>query len=143
MAGKMITALQRQRFEFSALGSSASQTVVLVPVICAVDFNYAGVYVRVHDRSMSSGQTLDFNLYNSLPSEDDARVFVDVDGTGAPNPLVTVTVTSAVPGAVPGIVSDYSTRSGPFLRLELAATQAGTPATFYAELSAEVLLRES
>jgi len=143
MTGTLITALPRRRLEYSFLAGSTSQTIVLLPEIATCNYNYAGIFVRVHSRSMAAGQSLQFNLYNILPTQDDLREFVEDDGTGSPYPLVTVTVTSSSPVTVPRITYDTTTRVGPFLKLELKASQASSPTAFYAELSAELLLRET
>lgn len=143
MTGTIITALPRRRLEYSYLGGSAYQTIVLLPEVATCDYNYAGLFIRVHSRSMSAGQSLAFNLYNILPSRDDLREFVEIDGAGAPSPLMTVTVTSAAPMTAPSFKYDTTTRVGPFLKLALKASQASSPASFYAELSAELLLRET
>lgn len=143
MTGTIIAALPRRRFEYSHLAGSATQTTVLLPEIATCDYNYAGLFIRVHARSMSSGQSLAFSLYNILPSQDDLREFVEDDGTGAPYALLTVTVTNSSPVTVPRISYDTTTRVGPFLKMELKASQASSPASFYAELSAELLLRET
>lgn len=143
MPGKLVPILCKRHFDFTAVAGGASQDIVLVADIDTASYVYAGIFVRVHARNMTAGQSLDFSLYNTLPTEADHREFVETDGAGSPSALVTVTVTSASPAAAPGMQSDYTTRIGPFLKVVLSANQDSTPATFYAELSAELLLREN
>lgn len=142
MSGKILNLLERRRFEFSYLTGSTSQGVTIAPMIDVCGYGYVALYARVHARSMASGQSLNFNVYNILPSDEDAREFVETDSTGAPISLFTVSITSAQPAIVPGMYSNAST-SGPYVKLVLTATQASSPATFYAEVSLLLHMRES
>lgn len=84
MSGKILNLLERRRFEFSYLTGSTSQGVTIAPMIDVCGYGYVALYARVHARSMASGQSLNFNVYNILPSDEDAREFVETDSTGAP-----------------------------------------------------------
>ncbi len=143
MSGTVVNMLDRKRFEFSYLAGSATQSVILVPVIEACGYGYVALFARVHARSMAAGQSLVFSLYNILPSDEDAREFVETDGTGGPLSLVDLTITSALPTAVPGIYYTSSKSVGPYLKLGLSAIQAAIPATFYAEISLLLHMRET
>lgn len=142
MSGRILNLLDRKRFEFSYLGGSASQSVTITPMIDACADGYMALYARIHARSMAAGQSLDFSVYNILPSDEDAREFVETDVSGAPVSLFTVSITSTQPNAVPGMYSN-SASSGPFAKVVLKATQASSPATFYAEISLLLHLRET
>ncbi len=132
----VIPVLKRQRFEYSFLTGVASQVVTLMPAISSSSYYYAHLFVRVHARDMTSGQSIQLALYHTLPSDDDSREFT------AANSLTDVTITSASPAAVPGIVSRETSSLGAYLKLLLTATQTTGATTFYAELSAELVLRE-
>lgn len=132
----VIPVLKRQRFEYSFLGGGASQVVTLMPAISVYSYYYAHLLVRVHARDMAAGQSILLSLYQTLPSDDDSREFTEV---GA---LTDVTITSANPSVVPGITSRDTSSLGAYLKLLLTATQTTAPTTFYAELSAELVLRE-
>lgn len=142
MSGKILNLLDRKRFEFSYLGGTASQSMIIAPMVDACGYGYMALYARVHARSMAVGQSLNFNVYNILPSDEDAREFVETDGAGAPLALFDVVVTSAQPTAVPGMYSNSSS-SGPYIKIVLTATQASSPATFYAEISLLLHMRET
>lgn len=146
MSGCLIKALDRKRFDFQYLGLTASQNVTLVPDIESCDYSWAAIYVRVHARTMFAGQALKVQLFNVLPCETDGREFIEtqpVGGSGAPDPILTVTVTSALPTAVPGIYYGSVSNPGPYVKLALTATQASvSTAGFYAEISVLVLMRE-
>jgi hypothetical protein len=135
--GLIIPVLKRRRFEFSFLAGNASQVVTLQPAIETCNYYYAHLFVRVHERSMAVGQSLALGLYYTLPSEDDPREFTDTSD------LTSVTVTSASPAAVPGLLYREVSSPGAYLKLLLTASQASSPSTFYAELSAELVLREA
>jgi hypothetical protein len=142
----LIKALEQRRFDFGFLAGNASQNVTLVPVIESCNYALVGIYARVHARTMAVGQSLSFHLFNILPSDTDGREFIETEppgGAGAPDPMLTVTLTSALPTAVPGIYFGTVSNPGPYLKLVLKATQASSPASFYVETSALVLLRET
>ncbi|MBK7830559.1 hypothetical protein [Nannocystis sp.] len=56
--------------------------------------------------------------------------------------FVDLTINSALPTAVPGIYYAASKAVGPYLKLVLNAIQASSPATFYAEISLVLHMRE-
>lgn len=143
MSGTVLNLLDRRRFEYSYLGGSAVQSMVLVPIIEACGYGYLVLYARAHERNMAAGQALTFSLYNILPSDEDSRDFVETDVTGSPIPFLSLTVNSAQPSLVPGFWSGSSRSGGPYLKLLLSATQASSPASFYAELSLVLHMRET
>ena len=139
MGGVIIPILQTRRFDYGYLGSSASQEVTLEPAICAVGYYFISIHVRVHERNMAPGQTFVFSLFNTLPAEDDSREFSDP----AVSPILTVTVTSANPTAVPGLWYGDGRLPGPYLKATLTATQP-VPAVspFFAQMSAVLMMSE-
>lgn len=143
MSGTVINVLDRKRCEFSYLSGGASQSVTLVPRIDACGYGLVAMYARLHERSMAVDQSLTLSLYNILPSDEDAREFVEQDASGVPLSLLDLTLTSALPFAAPGIFYSVTTNTGPYLKLGLRATQATSPATLYAEISVLLLMRET
>lgn len=143
MSGTIVNLLERRRLEFSYLTGSASQSVTLIPSINACGYGFVALYARLHARSMAVGQSLTFSLYNILPSDEDAREFVETDVAGNPVSCLDLTVTTSLPSADPGMYSNSTSSTGPFLKLGMKATQASSPATFYAEISLVLLMRES
>lgn len=142
----LIKALGQKRFDFGYLGAAASQSITLVPVIESCDYGWAAIYVRVHERTMVAGQTLKIQLFNVLPCETDGREFIEtqpVGGSGLPEPILSVTVSSALPTAIPGIYYNSVNSPGPYLKLALTATQAGAGSNFYTEISVLILMRET
>jgi len=135
--GLIIPVLKRRRFEFSFLGGVGSQVVTLQPAIETCNFYYAHLFVRVHSRSMVAGQSLVLGLYYTMPSDEDSSEYT------ASTELTSVTITSSSPTAVPGLNQREVTSLGAYLKLLLTATQASSPSTFYAELSADLVLREA
>lgn len=135
--GILIPVLKRRRFDFSHLAGGASQTVVLQPAIDAICYYYGHLLVRVHDRNMTSGQTFVFSLYYTAPSDEDTRDF-----TYTTSSVTDVTVDfNTSPASVPGLSQRELTSPGSYLKLELVATQASAPGKFYAELSADLVLK--
>lgn len=92
--------------------------------------------VRVHAKSMTTGQSFSFIVSNTLPSDEDpTQDFVEEWS------FLTVSVTSSTP--VPGLVTSYGWGPDAYLRIVLRATQASTPTTMSATLSACLTLREN
>lgn len=135
--GLIIPVLKCRRLEFSFLGGGASQMITLQPAIETCNFYYAHLFVRVHARSMAAGQSLVLGLYYTMPSDDDSKEYTDT------SELTSVTITSSSPSAVPGLNHREVTSLGAYLKLLLTATQTSSPSTFYAELSADLVLREA
>lgn len=135
--GVMVPVLTKTRFEYSYLGTNASQVVILQPEICTIGYYYFQLIVRVHERSFAGSQTIAVSLYNTLPSSEDPREFT------ASTTTYTVTLTGASPSTVPGILSVSGTDPGAYMKLVLTASQPATPGTLYAELSAALVLRNS
>lgn len=142
MSGTVIKLLDQKRFEFSYLSGGSSQSITVVPTINACDYGFVAIYARLHARDMAAGQSLILSLYNTLPSDEDAREFIETDASGVPLSLLDLTLTSALPFAAPGIFYTATTGSGPYLKLGLKATQTSSPTTFYAEISVLLLMRE-
>lgn len=130
----LIPVLDRRRLEFSFLGGGASQVITLQPAIEACGHASGILFVRIHERNMTSGQSIVLALFYTLPSGDDPREFTYASS------LTDVTITSASPSSTPALASREFTSPGAFLKLVLTASQTSVPSTFYAELSAELLL---
>jgi hypothetical protein len=134
--GVIVPVMKKTRFEYSYLGASTSQSVIIEPEINFSSFYYYKLIVRVHDRSFAGSQTITVGLYNTLPSDEDPREFSDTTTVGA------VTITGASP-SVPGILSVSGTDPGAYMKLLLTASQPVAPGILYAELSAVLVLRSA
>jgi hypothetical protein len=134
----IITVLKRRKFDYSYLAAGTSQLVVIQPAIEVHEYYTAHLFVRVHARSMSSGQSLDFGLHYTMPSDDDAREFTES------SPFTSLTVTSTAPAVVPGLISRSVSDIGGYVKILMTVTQTSPSlTTLYAELSAELVLREA
>lgn len=135
--GILVPFLAPRRFDYSFLSASGSQVVTLEPALDTLRYSYVGLYVRVHQRDMAAGQSIVLSMFNTVPSGDDSREFVDTSSS-----VLDVTITSSAPTSIPGIRYDYTTRFGPYLKIILTANQAlASPGTLYAELSAVLEFR--
>ncbi len=138
MSGIMIPVLEKKRFEYSYLASGTTQEVIFVPAINLAEYDWAQLWVRVHERNMVAGsQIIRLLLNRTLPSADDPREFT----IGAS--VLTVGVTSSAPATVPGLLASGPLTGAPGdFRLSATITQ-NSPSTnrLYAELSAVLLLR--
>lgn len=143
MSGAVVKLLDRRRFEYSYLPGSGTQSMVLVPLIESCGFGYLALYARVHERSMAAGQSLSFSLYNILPSDEDAREFVETDVAGSPVSFLNLIVNTAQPPGAPGFWWTSARSVGPYVKLVVKASQPSVPATFFAEISLLLHLRET
>jgi hypothetical protein len=130
----LLPVLDKRRFEYSFLGGGASQEITLQPAIDVCGHVSGILFVRVHERNMTSGQSIGLGLYYTLPSGDDPREFT------ASSSLTDVTITSVSPSSTPALLFREFSSPGAFLKLVLTATQTSVPSTLYAEVSAELLL---
>jgi hypothetical protein len=130
----LLPVLNKRRFDFGFLPGTTSQSVVLQPAIDVSEYYYVQLWVRVHARDMTAGQTLELALYNTLPDEHDLREFTE-------SVFTDVTLSSASPTSVPGLVYRESSSPGPYLKLLLTASQTSVTSTFYFEISAALNLR--
>lgn len=133
-SGAFIPILEKTRLDFSFLAGTASHTVTLRSNIDVIGYHYVQLFVRLHDRSMVSGQSLRFALVNSVPSNEDSRDFLDISS------FLTADISDSTP-AVPGITSGAASGPGPFLAFTVSATQTSVSSTFYVDASAVLLLR--
>lgn len=138
MRGLILPVLERKRFDWTYLGGGGQQQVVLQPAIDVTGFYYIQLWVRIHERSFSADQTVGMTLFETLPSNDDPREFTITSSS-----FLSLSFNLGSPVSVPALLNANSTNPGAFLKLVLSAYQAATaPGTFYAELSAVLVLRE-
>jgi hypothetical protein len=138
MSGTIIPILSKQRFEYSFLGTTASQIVTLQPAIEAISYDRVTLLIRVHRISITSGQSFLFALRSTLPSEEDPQEFTD---TTAGGDIAPVTISSTA--TAPSLQSATATAIPPFLKFILTVSQGTTSgATLYGEFSAALLMRE-
>lgn len=111
-------------------------SVVLCVAVCVLDYHRVRLAVRVHSISMpSSGQSIRFVVYGTLPSDDDpGRDFVDA------NTFLSVDLTQST--VAPSLITATATDPDAYLRIVLVAAQAPVATSFSAELSAALILRD-
>lgn len=137
----IVPVLSKSRFDYSFLGTGASETVELVRALNIAPFYRVQLIVRIHSLTLdlTNPGSFTFDLVNTLPSEEDSREF-SADPSAAS--FIAVTINSASPAA-PVIVSGTASDPGAFLKLSLTANQSGAAAgvNLYGEFSAVVLGR--
>jgi hypothetical protein len=128
--------MEMRSFDFSNITMRNDVYVVLCPAVLALAYTRVRLSVRIHALTMSSGQSLQLLVWNTLPSEEDpAQDFVE----SSPLTSATITSTVAAPSLVTGTVG-YNPVA--YLKVSLYALQApaSTP-PLRATLSACLLLR--
>ncbi len=136
MSGILISLFDKQRFEYSYLSSTTSQTITFARALDVTPYMSVTVMARIHRITMSAGQSFTFTLQNTLPSFEDPQEFTDTTTT-----FLTLSVPSST--AAPALLSNNGVVPQAFLKVILTATQGGTTgATLYAEMSACLLLRD-
>jgi hypothetical protein len=134
-----IPILNQRLFDFSTLASSATSDVVLVRAIDVTDYRTGVLTVRVHDADYGAGSpTLKVVAYMTSPSKDDPSQ----DFIGAAKATVVLkdatTQIDADELAKDGLDASF----GSHLRIVLEATQATSPDTLQATISADLALYE-
>lgn len=134
----LVSVLEKQRLEFSHLGPSATESVILRPHITVINYNWVQLIVRVHARNLSSGQFVRLRLFNTLPSTEDSREFSETTD------FAYVDVTPSAPTSVPGLVNVVGSNPQAYLKFVALANQGSVGGTaLYVELSAALLLRKT
>ncbi|MCB9705155.1 MAG: hypothetical protein H6711_24975 [Myxococcales bacterium] len=132
-----IKLLPKTQYDFTYLSNGATQTIVLQPSISVAAYYRTHLLIRVHSLQMDAGQSVEFQLDNTLPSDEDPSEFIDRGVSG--NPLTTVTITSST--STPVLLSGTATDLQAGLRVRFIATQGSVPSTpFFVELSAVLVL---
>lgn len=122
--------LDKRVFEFSYLGNSATQDIVIQSAIPVYDFYRVRLIVRVHSITATSGNFV-FKLQHTLPSEQDPQEFTNTTD---------FLTTSSITDASPNIKTVTGTDPQAFLKLVLRATQGTSGNTLYGEFSAVMVL---
>lgn len=136
MRCQVVNVLRRKPFDWTYLPGSGQQQVVLQAAIPVAGYYYVQLWVRVHELSFSSTQSVEFNLYETFPCEDDSREFTKTS--------VFARVSFGSTTTPPALLSVSATDPGAFLKLVLDGYQSGaSPGTFYTELSAALVLRSA
>lgn len=132
---KNIAITEKRSFDFSNFLSGMEVYVVLCPALCVLAYSRLRLCVRVHARTMSSGQLLRFFVWNALPSDEDpGQDFVESSS------LITTDITSTT--TAPALVtSSVVSDPGAYVKLSLRATQVSSFTPFTATLSVSMLLR--
>jgi len=140
MCSKTVPILRKTSYDFSFLSSSGTETIVLVPAIDVASYYRMSLFMRVHNTQMSTGQLIQFEVDNTLPSDEDTAEFIERTGVVSPEPLATLDIDDSDPA--PALTSSTATELGAALRIRLTATQGSTSGTpFFIELSGVLVLR--
>lgn len=139
MHGAVIPISGQRHWDFSYLGSSATESVFLARAISVVPFSSLMLFVRCHSNSIGGGAgtpKLDVIVENIYPIADDPTIFTPGSS------LITAQIdTSTVVGSVVEAVPAAG-NIGPWVSVRLLATQAGgTTAPIAASLSIGLLGR--
>ena len=136
MSGIITQLIEKQRFDFTWLGSNATKTIVLHSALNVVPYYRARLAVRLHATSgLTAGQSVVLAGYGTDPSPDDPAEFTK----SASSLSVTLDSSSTVPSLESATASDLD----PFLKIALTFTQSASSGTsFWVEMSADLVLRE-
>lgn len=132
MSGIMVPVLEKRIFEYSYLGTAATQDVVINPAVDVGAWYRVRLVVLVHQISATSGNFI-FKLQHTFPTEQDRQEFVDTTDF-----LTTANITNASPN----IKTISGTDPQGYLKILLRATQGTSGNSLYAEFSAYLILRD-
>jgi hypothetical protein len=134
MSGTQIPILPKQIFEYGFLATGAVKTIVLHRALDVIPFKSGRLLLRVHDFSHAGDGSFKLALSTTAPSDDDTTEFT----SGSVS--MVCTADSGSTGLEVATDSDL----GPYLKVELIATQDSVSSqTLYAELSADLVVRET
>lgn len=132
MSGIIVPVLEKRIFEYSYLGTAATQDVVINPAVDVGAWYRVRLVVLVHQISATSGNFI-FKLQHTFPTEQDRQEFVDTTDF-----LTTASITNASPN----IKTISGTDPQGYLKILLRATQGTSGNSLYAEFSAYLILRD-
>ncbi|MBL4684068.1 MAG: hypothetical protein JKY37_05725 [Nannocystaceae bacterium] len=139
MAGTIIQLMEQRHLDFSSLAPGASEIVTLhnaLPVAC---YKSALLMVRIHSKDIgNSPARFLLRLYPTLPSKSDGRQFTN---TGLA--LADVEVNGATIGAPAYLHDEIPALAAAYLLVQIHVEQSTAGGSLSAQLSAELLLRES
>jgi hypothetical protein len=135
-SARVSSVISRRPFDFTNLGASATLEFVMVRAADVVAWGDATLLLRAHALTIPVGAKLELIAKAIAPSADAPAIdFLALD------PVASVTLDSTV--------SAPALRSGPLaagwgshVQIVLRATQASSPSTFTADISADLVLRD-
>ena len=140
MAGVIVPILAKTAYDFSFLGASASQSVVLHRALNVVPYRLGILLVRVHaSTTTDTGQTIVLGCYGTDPHSDDPQEFTEASGS-----QMSITLTGNSASTAAGYLGS-TIKDGlgfPYLKVSLQFNQSTSGARLYIELSADLQLRE-
>ena len=74
----------------------------LIPAIDVASYYRACLFMRIHNSQMSTGQLIQFELDNTLPSDEDPAEFIERTGVASPAPLATLDIDDSSTALTPG-----------------------------------------
>lgn len=140
MAGTLITVIPKTDFEFTPVGTTASETII-ARALNAVPYREGVLVARVHSKSSttSAGQTLSVVIRAVAPSVDDPSVDFELTGSDVASVSFNCSATYPCPMmAVGAFVAPFA----PQLRVLLRYSQATQNDVFTASISVDLVMRE-
>ena len=140
MDGAVIPVSGQKHWDFSYLGSSATETVYVARALNVVPFKSLALFVRCHSNSIGGGAgspKIDVIVENVYPDANDPTLFTSGSS------LITAQIdTSTSVGSVVEAEPSTNALVGPWVAVKVKATQAGgTTANIAASLSIGLLGR--
>jgi hypothetical protein len=129
----IINILPQTQYNFSHLGSAATQDVIVADNIPVAGARTVALSVRVHQVDLASGANFFFMVYGVDPSSTDGTVFISSTSVNV----------SSITGTSPNLreTAIISDPIYPFMRVVLRAT-GGSTSKVYFETSADLVVRE-
>jgi hypothetical protein len=128
-----IPVLPKQRFDYTYLGTAGSLNVCFHEAIDTTGYKSAWLLLRVHSHNLTAGQSIAFGAVGTAPSPYDPNEFYDATS------ILATTVNSTV--ASPALLTATHSNLFPFLKVAMTVTQSSANTPFYADLSADLVLR--
>lgn len=134
---QVVQLFEKRRFAFGTVANGGAMEYVLAKAVDITEFPDATLVVRIHDKSVPAESSVEVIVKAAAPTCEDPSVnFVTASSVAS----VSLSDTSGAPGEV--LLDQVRAGAGGWLQVLVKGNQGGTPPnTFYAELSADLVLR--
>lgn len=139
MSGSIISVITKRTLDFSKLQSSQTQEIPLCRAIDVTGAKQIDLVVRVHSRTISSGQIDIIAQAVSLTGEDPSVDFIYTTNAGGVIALATLTLNVAAPALQ---LAQLTAPWGPMVRVIAKGTGAAS-ATIQASLSIDLIVYDN
>lgn len=138
MSGIIVPLFEQRHLDFSYLAGAASEILTLHTALPVVPYKSGVLMLRIHEKNVGATPAkFLLRLYPTLPCKTDGRQF-----TNTALAIAEIEVNSASPSGPSYLHADIATVTAAYLLVQLHISQATSPATLTAQLSAELVLRE-